>query len=853
MCLRPSSLPCCRVLTWHDAKAMQLLDSQLLGGSSAAEAAAALLKLVSSAPEAAGGQASGEAGGAAAACAAASPQAVADAVRLVCEWAAAAPAADFGAAALAAVTSLAAPQQQPGEQARDEVAAGAAALLPERVLFALAVLPALAPDAAQPRPNHEGSCAAAHPQPLQSALGAWLSSCAAERGQPAWRRHRLLYLAVLLAEAGLLCPAAYLQGALATAAFGPAGSHGSSEGSPSSSSSPGSCSSGHSLHLSLLEQLHPLLDFPSLRNASRPSSGGGPSSGSGGQAWSRSRQQYARSRAAVLAWHSAAAGQQAAGSGSPAAVSAAECAARPDAAAAEMEWEQMCAAPGTPRSSDGSEACEGGEGGSAAVPAQSAAQQWQDPALLQLQRQLMAALGFVPLPAAEQCAAVPEFGALLEQVRQLAAWRQRLLAHALLAEAKAFLASTDSGGGRASRSPSPPAGAPRALGPDWFLQLLAVLRACCAHREVLSLLATALNLLQRAVAAAVRTVTGGGRAEQQQGEALAEALTAAQERWQQRSAVSPPLLLSLLAAHAGSLAASDIAPKLLPMLTGGLWRLQHAAQQQAAERCLSGQRQLAADLLSLPGGPGMQQWLDKMRQEHGSGHWVVAILLQARQAASKAGGGCGGSQQLVQQHGSMRLQAWLQRAQQLCGAAQATSNGANGAGEHQPSLAALMLASSGAAGSGGMAAASALAAVQHSLEPAALPGLVQQLSGVEQPQQQELVQRLLDIGAPAAAALLSDPQQAYTCLHSRPSSAAAGGVAPWQVALGLFAAAAGPGAGSAPSLLQLSGHDAMAAAAAAITPATARCGWLLLRLLLDERQWQGGHKLAEAERRLAAW
>ncbi|PRW59457.1 mediator of RNA polymerase II transcription subunit 12 isoform X1 [Chlorella sorokiniana] len=453
---------------------------------------------------------------------------------------------------------------------------------------------------------------------------------------------------------------------------------------------------------------------------------------------------------------------------------------------------------------------------------------------------------------AEQPAAAPEFAALLEQARQLPAWQQRLLAHALLAEAKAFLASTDSGGGRASRSPSPPAGAPRAMGPDWFLQLLAVLRACCAHREVLSLLATALNLLQRAVAAAVRTATGGGRAGQQ-GEPLDDALTAAQQLWQQRSAVSPPLLLALLAAHAGSLVASDIAPKLLPMLTGGLWRLQQAAQQQAAERCLSGQRQLAADLLSLPGAPGMQQWLDKMRQEHGAGHWVVAALLQARQAASKAAGGCGGGQQLLQQQGSARLQAWSQRAQQLFTQPAAAANGTNGAGEQQHSLAPLLLASAGSAGG---ATASALAAVQHSLEPTALPGLVQQLGALKQEQQeeqqQELVQRLLQVSAPAAAALLTDPQQAYTCLHSRPSPASSNGAAPWQLALGLFAAAAGTSASSAPSLLQLSGHDAMVAAAAAITPATARCGWLLLRLLLDERQWQGGHKLAEAERRLAA-
>ena len=847
-------LPCRRVLTWHDAKAMQLMDDQLLGGHSAAEAAAALLKLVTPPSEAgapAGGQPNGAAGAAATASTAATPEALADAVRLVCEWAAAAPAADFGAALLAAASGLAG-LQMAGQQARDRLAAGASTLLPERVLFALAVLPALSLEPAQPQQQQQQGSRAA--PPLQPALFGWLSGCAAERPQPTWRRHRLLYLAVLFAEAGLLCPAAYLQGCLATAAFGPAGSDETSDGSPICNNAGGAGSSGGDFHLALLEQLHPLLDLPNLQGANRPSSGGaagsGSGSGSGGQAWSQARQQYSHSRAAVLAWHAAAANRRAADGDSPTANNAAEGTVAADAAADEMQWEQLCAAPGTPRSSDGSEAGQAYEGNTGSAPGQPAAQQWQDPALLQLQQQLMGVLGFLPQPSlgAEQPA--PEFAALLQQVRQLPVWQQRLLAHALLAEAKAFLASTDSGGGRASRSPSPPVGTPRAPASDWFLQLLAVLRACCAHREVLSLLATGLNLLQRAVAAAVRTATSGRAA--QQGASLSEALTTAQQRWQQRSAVSPPLLLALLAAHAGSLVASDIAPKLLPMLTGGLWRLQQAAQQQAAERCLAGQRQLALDLLSLPGGPAMQLWVDKMQQEHGAGHWVVATLLQARQAASRAAGGCGGGQQLLQQEGSARLQAWVQRAQQLFAQTGAAANGTNGTGEQQQPLASLLLASTG---SGGVVTASALAAVQHSLEAAALPGVVQRLGSLEQQgeEQQELVQRVLQVGAPAAAALLCDPQQAYTCLHSRPNSPAASGAAPWQLALGLFAAAAGPADDSTPSLLRLNGHDAMVAVAAAITPATAHCGWLLLRLLLDERQWQGGHKLAEAERRLAAW
>ena len=802
-----------------------MLDEQLISGTSAAAAAAALCKLVSQEPDAA---AAGAAGAAVAA------RLLQDAVRLACEWAAAAPAADFGAALGAAVAAAAGRhQRQPN---------GAAALLPERVLFAVAVLQALQTDQQQQkRPPQEGI--SAERPPLQAAIHSWLDGCAGEQRQPGWQRQRVLHLTLLLAEAGLLCPAAYLNTCMASGAFQAAAAATTAADASSGSGS----SSSRSLHIEVLEQLHPLLEFPTLAGSSGSSGaspGGRPASAPGGGsqgARAVDRVRYGTTRTAVLR-QCGAAEPDAAATASPA---AAEEGAEEDREGQEgMDWEQLVQAPAGGRHS--SDTCDGGStnsGGDAGHLQQQHQRQWrdrwQDAGLQRLQQQLLAQLGLEPPAAAANGthgAAVPALGLLLKQVHELQAWQQRHTATVLLAATKAFLSTTDSG---SSGRPSPPsrgaANGPPAQG--WLLQLLAVLRACGGHREVLSLLATSLNVLQRAVAAAVRAATGSGSSSSQP-QQLGEVLSAAQQQWQQRSGVAPPLLLALLSAHAASLAASDIAAKLLPMLTGGLWRLQQPQHQQQARQCLAGQLELAAELLALPNS-SPQQWLAKMEQQHGGSHWVVVLLQQQAAACKGRSSGSSGGEQPAE------LQAFLQRAQQL-----PVARGGDGQLGTPPGW--LLQDPAVLASAGTVADVAALTAIQHSLSAAALPAVLQQLGGSQAPGLQE---QLLGLGAAASQALLSDPQQAYTALHQKQQLAAAPGAAavgaPWQLAVALFASSSGAD-GDPSSLLGLSSSEAMAAAVAATTPATARCGWMLLRLLLDEQQWQGGHRLAEAERQLAA-
>ncbi|KAL4458306.1 hypothetical protein ABPG75_013171 [Micractinium tetrahymenae] len=921
-----------RVLHWHDAKALQLLDRQLRTGSSAAAAAVALAKLLSGQPAAA-----------------AAPPALGEAVRLVCEWAVAAPAADFGAALAEAVGP-------PSPEGRQQGARGIAALLPERVLFALAVLQALQaqqqqeqqgeqpeeqqqkrqkqeqsqagldrPKQQSPAPQaHNSSSTQQSPPALQAATNAWLRTCARDPQllQQPWRQQRVLHLVLLLAEAGLFCPEAYLRTCLATGGFQPAAVGGAVAAHGGSSPGSGGCADPSSFQLALLEQLHPLMEYPTLAGgasgisgtAGKASSTAGPSA----PAWPFPRQRYAWAREAVLAQYSPA-------------VSAKAAAASAAAAAADdlqlAAWEALLRVPtpGSSSSSSSSSDSDGeteGEVGRRPQPWQ----RWQNPALQALQRQLLQLLGIAPAsaaagagaaadpgsaaagagaaaaapsrsasPAADGAAAgtaVPQaqFGGLLARVRQLQPWQQRHTAGALLAAAKAFLASTDSSaGGR--RSPSPAAAAAAvALGPAssggltpnpcWLLQLLALLRACGGHREALSFISTCLNVLQRAVAAAVRAATSGQPAQQGRPE-LGEALVQAQQCWQQRSCVAPGLLFALLSAHAGSLAAADIAPKLLPMLTGGLWRLQQPQHQQAAREGLAAQLELAAELLALPGNAS-RQWLDKMEQQHSSSHWV-ALLLQQRAAALKAQrGSSGGTQQQVQQAAAACLQAFLKRAQQLPAAGRGAAQGPDGSSSGgtaapnggQPDIAALiLLAPPAAAGVDGSREAgdanadahtSVLAAFQHSLAPAALPAVLQRLSQRVEGQGPGLQQLLLSMCPAASQALVLDPRQAHSALHHQahlPGAAGSAASASWQLALALFASCAGSSSGGCGSggsssggeaLLRLNASEAMAAAVAAATPATAPCCWLLLRLLLDEQQRQGGHRLAEAERQLAA-
>lgn len=923
----PSVHPWClsalarRVLHCHDAKAAQLLDRQLRGGSSAAAAAAALLKLLSGQPAAA-----------------AAPPALGEAVRLVCDWAVAAPAADFGAAL--AEAAGAAPAEGGAWRGR-----GVAALHPERVLYALAVLQALQAqqeqeheqqqeqqaeeqareqqakrqkqERAQPGPAPSVQTQAGSAQEaLQAGMSAWLFSCAADPQLPAqpWRQQRLLHLALLAAEAGLLCPVALLRTCLAAGAFQPAAAR--SQAAPavplqggSTSSSAASSGGPATFHLAVLEQLHPLLDYPSLAGGSTGSGGGkaGAAAGASQPAWPFARQRFAWAREAVLAQYSP----------GPAASAAAAASLAADEAQA-AEWEELLRVP-TPASSSSQASSGCSESDSEAEQEASRqarrGQRWHDPALQALSQDMLQLLGLrragasgeaADSSSAGAAAAGPSrsvspvadgppgtpaaFGELLARVCQLQPWQQRHTAGILLAAAKAFLASTDSSNGR--RSPSPAAAAAAAaLGPAssagltphpcWLLQSLALLRECGGHREALSLISTCLNVLQRAVAAAVRAATAGQQSQQPRPE-LGAALSQAQQRWQQSSRVPPALLFALLSAHAGSLAASDIASKLLPMLAGGLWRLQQPQHQKAAQQSLAPQLELAAELLALPGS-ACGQWLEKMEQQHGGSHWVVAHLQQRAAALRAQRGGSGGTQQLVQQAASACLQAFVRRAQQLPAARGSVLQGPGGGsgvgtgvpvnGE-QPDVAALLLQAlprlpagtadgadvdaGGTADADAHAHAAALAAAQRSLTPAALPAVLQCLSHHAQRPELGLQAQLLALCPAASQALLLDARQAHSALHHHAHLPGAAGSAPaasWQLAMALFASSAGhtsSDGGSGGALLRLNASEAMAAAVAAATPTTAPCCWLLLRLLLDEQQRQGGHRLAEAERQLAA-
>jgi hypothetical protein len=836
------------VLRWHDAKALQLLDDQLGAGGGAAAAAAELCKLIS--PQA--GAAAGEAGGQAAT----SAGVAAEAVRLLCDWATAAPAADFGAA-----LGLVAAPHGGGEGEWRGAQGGVEALVPERLLFAMAVLQALAaaqqaqqqqPEQQEHPPHDDRARRDAGAPPLQPAIHAWLTA-QAERGPTAGQRRRALHLALLLAEAALLCPAALLHSCLASGACQVA----------AAAAGPGTCAppaASCAPLVDVLEQLHPLLDLPSL----------GPASGGGG--WSQARLRYAAARDELLAQCGRGSAGQAAAEGEAGAQEG-----QAEGEDDEKRWEELLAgASGLPAASSGSSGSNGSSGAQQQQRQRQQAQQaWRDAALEQLQLQLLSALGLAQQAQAGSAGAAtagPSFGQLLQGVRRLQPWQQRHTAASLLAAAKAFLSSTDAGGGGRASSPasgSPPPSAPSAAPPaGWELCLLAVLQACAAHREALSLLATCLNLLQRALAGAVRAAAAGG-----QPAALGEAVGGAQSAWSQRSRVSPPLLLSLLAAHGASLAASDIAAKLLPMLTGGLWRVQGAPLQAAARQALAGQLDLAAQLLALPGA-GPQAWLDRMRQQHGAAHWLVALLegaaagVRARGAADAPAGQQGAQQ--AQQAAELLAGFWSKTALLPAGEGGEAGGGAASGGEPapgssrgpQPSLLqvpGLPGDDDGLASQAACGAAAALAAMQHSLPPPALPALLQHLreaggcgAAEHSAGAPACLRRGLAALAPAASrALLGRPQQAYAALRQQRQHLHPATPPPWQLALALLGSAGGLGAAAAEALAGLSAGEALAAAAAALTPATARCAWLLLRLLLDEQQWQGGHRLAEAERQLA--
>ena len=808
------------------------------------------------------------------------------------------------------------------EAAAESHPRGAAALQPERVLYALAVLQAQqdqqdqealqqsqssqqAPGAATERVTTAASAAAA--PPLQAALCAWLDGSA---GGPAWQRQRCLHFAVLLAEAGLLCPAAYLHSCLAA---------GVTPAAPTAAHN-----SAGSFRLAVLHQLHPLLDFPTLREVDGGDGNGGDGgSGLSSSAWGAARRRYAATRAAVLSLCSCTPPPP--GAAATAAAAAAAAADEVDAGGevADMEWEALVLSNG----SEGDSAVPAGaDADSAGVRRQAEGGLWgAAPGLRRLHRQLLMALGLVELgpPFGNSAIAVADdFEALLVGVARLEAWEKRHTAAVLLAAAKAYLVkvtgvSLHRGGSAAHGPPSLAAASPPGCsngddgsgggsgGPSelWLLQLHAVLAACHAHREVLSLLATSLNLLQRAVAAAARTATHGGGGTGRQPppspllpqHQLSEALEAAQRGWSQLSGVAPAQLMALLSCYSRSLAASDIAVKLLPMLTGGLWRLQELPplQQQLVRHNLQGQLELAAQLLAMPssisgtpggGGSGssagtaasmaanssLHQWLDKMQQEHGGGHWLTVILQQQAAVWRARSSGAAGNQQ---RGGAGGMLAFLQRARQLA------LGGAHGIEQQQQQQQGVVVcddsdeifrqrlllqaqqlpleAGTGCplgAGAGGAAAAAALAAVQRSLVPAdllaVLAGSVDDGSSSVREQGRQGPQQLLQGLAPGVGmALLADPHQAYQALRQE-RQPPPGAPVPWHLAAALLGSCGGA---CGDWMAGLTSNDAMmAAAVAAAVSTSAGCCWFLLRLLLDEPQWQGGHRLAEAERHLAA-
>lgn len=176
---------------------------------------------------------------------------------------------------------------------------------------------------------------------------------------------------------------------------------------------------------------------------------------------------------------------------------------------------------------------------------------------------------------------------------------------------------------------------------------------------------------------------------------------AALDRFWRQTGLPPTLLLRLVSAHHRQLAALGRVPRMLRMLTAGLWALvppaspqrqaqaaggrpqdprvqqpQHgaAARQQAQQEVLASchaQLALAAELLALYGGPvaaassgaaaargpggtagragtpgpaaaacnaGVQGWVGEIERQHGTQHWLLAAL---RRLAAEAGASLG--------------------------------------------------------------------------------------------------------------------------------------------------------------------------------------------------------------------
>lgn len=157
------------------------------------------------------------------------------------------------------------------------------------------------------------------------------------------------------------------------------------------------------------------------------------------------------------------------------------------------------------------------------------------------------------------------------------AWQRRHLASWLHTAARQHLRASLPAA--TSASASTPAAAGPTLSPSWLLSVLCTLDACDGHREVADLLCDLLAALLRTVASAV-AVPGAA-------EPLGQRVWAAHDRFWRHTGLPPPLILRLVAAHHQQLAVLGRVPRLLRMLTAGLWTLvptQAQQQQQGAAR-----------------------------------------------------------------------------------------------------------------------------------------------------------------------------------------------------------------------------------------------------------------------------
>ncbi|GAB4822184.1 hypothetical protein N2152v2_009230 [Parachlorella kessleri] len=371
-----------------------------------------------------------------------------------------------------------------------------------------------------------------------------------------------------------------------------------------------------------------------------------------------------------------------------------------------------------------------GPGGSVSVPG----------ALRQLEERLEHLLGLrqaaaSPVAVGEPLAAVEAGGGdglqrqlwrdALEDIRGLSAWQQRHLstwlynssrqhmraclppssppaAAAAPATARAGNSSNvTTASGSSTASVTAPSHAVPTLYSAWLLNVLGALDACGSYREVGDLLCDLLAALLRMLAAAALSTAASSPgqstappAAQARPASISSAVWAAQDAFWRHTGLSPSLIFSLVSAQHERLATLGRVPRLLRMLTAGLWTLvppashrQHAQQsqqgptdprlaqraqqdprqaqqdaQQAQQELLScchGQLALAGELLSFYGGSyGMAATSGASNRPGSAGQ--VGRGSQASGTTAATGGANAGVQQWVgeveKQHGA---QHWL--------------------------------------------------------------------------------------------------------------------------------------------------------------------------------------------------